>query len=193
MAGKGKYHGQYRIASARLAKWDYGSNAGYFVTICTRDRACTFGEVINGEMRYSRPGEISVMCCEQIPVHFPFVDLDGYVVMPNHVHLLLIFNKTDSGIQPLKGTNNPGACQGNLFGPQSQNLASVVRGFKVGVTKFTQEEHLPFAWQPRYHDHIIRDSKELEVLREYVTHNPARWTKDTFFSTDQTGSKDLVF
>lgn len=181
MIDKEKFRGLYRISSARLAGWDYGSNAGYFVTVCTRDRACCFGEITNGEMCHSRVGEISVACCEQIPSHFPYVELDRFVVMPNHVHLILIFNK--SGLeQPLqKGSDGLAPLPGNRFGPQSQNLASVVRGLKIGVTISARREHLTFAWQPRYHDHIIRNPKELDILRDYVANNPARWTKDTFF------------
>jgi putative transposase len=181
MANKDLFHSQYRIPSARLAGWDYASNAGYFVTICTRERVCFFGEVANEEMRYSHVGELSAACCEQIPIHFPFVVLDGYMVMPNHVHLILIFNKSRSETRSQKGTGDLVSSQANQFGPQSQNLASVVRGFKVGVTKLARHERLDFAWQPRYHDHIIRNSKELDILRNYVAHNPAQWTKDTFF------------
>jgi REP element-mobilizing transposase RayT len=181
MDDKDKFLGRYRIPSARLAGWDYGSNAGYFVTICTRERVCYFGEVVNGEMNYSQVGKLSVACCEQIPVHFPFVDLDSYVIMPNHVHLILMFNKAGVEKQLSNDSSDLVSLHGNRFGPQSQNLASVVRGYKVGVTKAAHHAGLPFAWQPRFHDHIIRNSVGLDVLRNYVAHNPAQWGKDHFF------------
>src|SRR5262245_50579139 len=81
-----KFKGKYRIASARWANWDYGSNAAYFVTICTANRIHSFGEVAGGVMAFTPLGQVAVNCWKEIPAHFPFVVLDEFVVMPNHVH-----------------------------------------------------------------------------------------------------------
>jgi putative transposase len=81
-----KFQHKYRISSARLQNWDYGWNASWFVTICTENRECFFGDVDDGDMVFSEIGEIAEKCWLEIPEHFPFVKLDVHVVMPNHVH-----------------------------------------------------------------------------------------------------------
>ena len=167
-----KFKGKYRIPSARWAGWDYGSNAAYFVTICIDDRAHWFGDIVDGGMVLSDLGQVAVECWRAIPDHFPFVVLDGFVVMPNHVHGIIIIDKPD-------GDDDDGP---NQFGPQSKNLASIVRGYKIGVTKYARQHNLPFKWQARYHDHVIRNDREYERIRQYIDENPARWEEDRYFN-----------
>lgn len=88
-----KYAGKYRIESARKSNWDYGSNAPYFVTICTKNREHFFGEIVNNEMNLSEIGIAANNCWLSIPEHFPFVELAEFIVMPNHVHGIIIINK----------------------------------------------------------------------------------------------------
>lgn len=88
-----KFRNQYRIASARLNSWDYGSDGFYFITICTAGRNHFFGEVQNGEMTLSGLGVLAERYWMEIPVHFPFVTLGNFVVMPNHVHGILMIDK----------------------------------------------------------------------------------------------------
>jgi len=166
-----KYQGKYRIPSARWAAWDYSSNAAYFVTICIDGRAHLFGEVVNGEMVLTPLGQAAHACWRAIPEHFPFVVLDAFVVMPNHVHGIIVIAKSDGGV----------GWEPNRFGPQSQNLASIVRGYKIGVTKFAREHNLPFQWQARYHDHVIRNEGEHERIRAYIIQNPKRWNEDCYY------------
>ncbi len=90
-----KYQNKYRIPSARAPFWDYARNAAYFVTICTHQRKYFFGDVVHGEMVLSEIGKIARDCWMEIPNHFPFVKLDGLVVMPNHVHGIIVIDKTD--------------------------------------------------------------------------------------------------
>ncbi|MEA3349502.1 MAG: transposase [Chloroflexota bacterium] len=167
-----KFKGKYRISSARLATWDYGSNAAYFVTICIADRSRDFGQVVNGEMILTPLGQSATDCWNAIPDHFPFVVLDEFVIMPNHVHGIIIIDKPDGG-----GGDGP-----NKFGPQSKNLASIVRGYKIGVTKFARKHAIPFKWQPRYHDHIVRDAGEHERIQKYIRENPQKWDEDRFYA-----------
>jgi REP element-mobilizing transposase RayT len=167
-----KYQGRYRIPSARWAAWDYSSNAAYFVTICIDDRTHGFGEVINGQMQLTPLGQAAADCWQAIPDHFPFVVLDASVVMPNHVHGILIIDKPDGG-----GGQGP-----NRFGPQSQNLGSIVRGYKIGVTKYARKHNVPFKWQARYHDRVIRDEGEYERIRTYIFENPKRWDEDCYYT-----------
>ncbi|MBX3015936.1 MAG: transposase [Caldilineaceae bacterium] len=187
-----KYQGKYRIASARLATWDYGSNAAYFVTICTQDRVHAFGDVADSHVNLTGLGQAAWDCWYAIPEHFPFVVLGEFVAMPNHVHGIVIIDKpsidrdsVETYVEtqnfaslPQQYTNRPQ----NQFGPQSQNLASIVRGFKIGVTKYARQHQISFAWQARYHDHIIRDAAEYGRIAQYIVENPQKWTADRFYN-----------
>lgn len=88
-----KFGGKYRIRSARLLYWDYGYNAAYFVTLCLQDRQRYFGEVTDGKMVLSEIGEIACKCWIDIPNHFPFVKLDEFIIMPDHMHGIIIIDK----------------------------------------------------------------------------------------------------
>ncbi|MBA6152396.1 transposase [Gelidibacter maritimus] len=90
-----KFQNKYRIASARLQNWDYGSNAAYFITICTQNRECYFGNIIEQKMMLNNSGQIAENIWYQIPNQFPYVALGDFVVMPNHVHGILMINKPD--------------------------------------------------------------------------------------------------
>jgi len=191
-----KFKGKYRIPSARWAAWDYGRNAAYFVTICTADRAHHFGEIADGAMTLTPLGQAAVDCWNEIPAHFPFVVLDEFVVMPNHVHGVLVIDKPDdhpdatavetqnfASLQIPQIQRPPEPPQPkNRFGPQSKNLASIVRGYKIGVTKFARQNNIPFAWQARYHDHVIRNAEEHERIRQYIINNPQNWAEDKFYA-----------
>lgn len=106
-----KFLNKYRIPSARLQTWDYGWNAPYFVTICTANRECFFGNIVDNEMKLSVIGELANQFWTEIPNHFPFVILDAFVVMPNHVHGILIFDKPDDRV--IDKTNNGMGILGN--------------------------------------------------------------------------------
>jgi REP-associated tyrosine transposase len=181
-----KYKGKYRIASARLASWDYGSNAAYFITICTHDRAYAFGEVVNGAVDLTPLGRAAWDCWYAIPEHFPFVLLDEFVAMPNHVHGIVIIDKPSPNVTSVE-TQNIASLRPtqpkNKFGPQSQNLASIVRGFKIGVTKYARQHQIEFAWQARYHDHIVRDAADCQRIRTYIVENPTKWAADKFYTS----------
>lgn len=89
-----KFKGKYRIESTRLQNWDYGWDGAYFVTIVTKNRECFFGEISKTkQMILSKIGEVAEKFWLKIPSHFPFVELDKFVVMPNHVHGIIIINK----------------------------------------------------------------------------------------------------
>ncbi len=202
-----KFRNKYRIPSARLPNWDYGWNAPYFVTICTANRECYFGEIQNDKMILSEIGSKANEYWLEIPEHFPFVKLDVHVVMPNHVHGIIIIDKQDDGRNDIKnderntGQNdernagdNVGRNVGrnvetqnfaslpspskNKFGPQTQNLASIIRGYKSGVTKYARNNNIDFAWQSRFHDHIIRNHAEHQRIKNYIINNPKNWNED---------------
>jgi putative transposase len=172
------FRNKYRINSTRLADWDYSSNGFYFVTICTKNKEAYFGTIQNT----SHPGnetqnvaslqatDIGMIACQywsEIPAHFPFVELDEFIIMPDHMHGILLFNK------PEQTTWQP-----NKAGPQSRNLASVIRGFKAGVKTYATTNEIEFQWQPKYYDRVIRNSNELERIRKYISDNPNNWLSE---------------
>ena len=197
-----KYKDKYRTASTRASFWDYGWNAAYFVTICTYNRKHWFGKILNGTMDLSPIGHIVNSCWYEIPDHFPFVELGAHVIMPNHVHGIITIDKPNDernnhdtvetqnfaslpmgSTKPIKSPQPPVIDDTkNQFGPQSQNLASIIRGFKIGVTKNARKIHHGFAWQSRYHDHIIRNDKSFRNISEYIIDNPMNWERDRFYS-----------
>ena len=192
------YKNKYRIPTARATWHDY-KGGSYFVTICTKNREFFFGDINNGEMNYSSLGQSAIDCLQQIPTHFPHVEIPIFVVMPNHIHAIVIINALapsveTQNISSQNHTINPLETQDfaslqqakQKFGPQSKNLASVVRGFKIGVTKFANENDLSFAWQPRFHDHIIRNHHEMSLIADYIQNNVIRWRDDCFY-----GSKSI--
>ena len=92
-----KFQNKYRIPSARLQNWDYGWNAAYFITICTQNRECYFGKIVDEKIILSEIGTVVQQYWSDIPTHFPFVELGEFVVMPNHIHGIIIINKPDDG------------------------------------------------------------------------------------------------
>jgi REP element-mobilizing transposase RayT len=100
--------------------------------------------------------------------------------MPNHVHGIIIIDKPDDGGAP---PPDIAPAPANRFGPQSQNLASIVRGYKIGVTKYARQNNIPFAWQARYHDHVIRNAGEHARIRKYIRENPQKWAEDRHYTS----------
>ena len=172
-----KFKNKYRIASARLRNWDYGWAGAYFVTICTKNRVCFFGDVVNGDMKLWPIGVVAKNEWLKTFEMRPDMNLQmgEYVVMPNHFHAIIIIGRNEYNMR----RNRPPEPQ-NKFGVQSKNLASVIRGFKIGVTRNARRINPDFAWQSRFHDHIIRDEKSYNNIARYILDNPAKWENDVF-------------
>ena len=170
------FQGKYKTKSIRLKDWDYSQSAYYFVTICVKDRKCQLASSLDGKIGLTELGEATDECWRAIPDHFLHVSLDEFVIMPNHVHGILIFNVSAGTVE----TQNL-ASSGGTFGPQSRNLGSVIRGFKIGVTKAAKKAHVDLAWQPRYYEHIIRNEYSLAKIRKYIKDNPGQWDMDSDF------------
>jgi putative transposase len=158
-----KFKNKYRVPSIRLRYWNYGWNAAYFVTICTINRIHYFGEIRNRKMTMSDIGRCAQKCWYDIPNHFPFVVLRDFVVMPDHIHGIVVIDKPDKGM-----TDNGKA-------RQSKNLASIIRGYKIGVTKYARGLDIYPVWQPNYYEHIIRDENAYNNIARYIKTNPLRW------------------
>jgi putative transposase len=195
-----KYLNKYRIPSARLPSWDYGSNGEYFITICTAKRNHYFGEIINDIMHLSEQGKKAFQYWLEIPDHFSFVSLDEFVVMPNHTHGIIIIDKPrgyDWDITPIvvetghalslcrseqsDKTDQPTPCHPRFRNPGKNTISSIVGSFKSAVTNWCNENQYPFGWQTRFHDHVIRDKEEFHRIRNYIIDNPSNWNRDKFF------------
>ncbi|GAB3588773.1 transposase [Hymenobacter daeguensis] len=179
------YQNKYRIPSTRLPGYDYGQDGMYFVTICTQNRQPYFGniEVPNGDwntafLQPTETGKQAAECWAAIPHFASFVQLDAFIIMPDHLHGVLIFNKNTNDMD--EETRSVASLQGyeNKFGPQSRNLASVLRGFKSAVTTFARHREIEFQWQARFHERIIRNQNELERIQHYIITNPTRWESE---------------
>jgi len=168
------FKNRYRTETIRLKNWDYHSPAYYFVTVCIKNRECFFGDVADGEVKLSPIGEIASRYWQEIPNHFPHVQLDEYIVLPNHVHGIIIIDNN------IVETQNFASLRGkpSKFGPQSRNLASIIRGYKIGVKKWSVINNILFAWQQRCYEHIIRNEKELHNISEYIANNLINWVDD---------------
>ena len=167
-----KYQNTYRIGTAR-ASWHNYDGGIYFITICTKDYKEYFGKVTNHTMELSPIGECAKECLEAIPSHFPHVEIPLSVVMPNHIHCILIINDPHVEQKSIQSERPH-----NGYGPQSMNLASVIRGFKIGVTKYARKAGLEFAWQPRYYDHVIRNNDDWNRITTYIEENVGSWDMD---------------
>jgi len=179
------YRNKYRIESARLSGWDYRNPGGYFVTICTRERECYFGDIRKDRMVLNNLGNYARHCWEQIPVHFPCAALDQFVIMPNHIHGIVVLRTKDYSPVVRSGLKNDGSFKWQVMSdisPLSRSLAALIRSFKSAVTRWANEQQISFAWQTRFHDHIIRDEQEWRRIADYIQNNPHNWKKDKFYN-----------
>lgn len=190
------FNNKYRIPSARLQTWDYGANGAYFITICTHNRVRYFGEIADGKMKLNELGVLAEKYWMEIPVHFPFIELGNFVVMPNHTHGILIIDKNgalDGGMDGAMGgamgvetlhcnvsTANATPIQMAKISPKPGTISTIIRSYKSVVSKNARLIHADFAWQPRFHDHIIRHSRSFDNIQNYIAVNPMNWGKDKF-------------
>jgi REP-associated tyrosine transposase len=172
------FNDQYRVESTRLRGWNYGSRGWYFVTICARSRARIFGEVVANEMHLSPVGLIADSELRAIHTHYAHVQVDEHVVMPNHVHAIIMIDG-DHCFSPRQKISEPGQNATNLATPQAGSLSAIVRSFKAGVTRRCHELGMErVIWQSRFHDHLLRGDKVISAVREYIRNNPANWETD---------------
>lgn len=165
-----KYKKKYRVSSARLNGWDYGSHALYFVTICTKDRIPYFGEITTDLvenatiLKKTSIADVAYNNWLKIPEYHPYVELDEFIIMPDHIHGILFINKPDKITWEV-----------NKAGAQSKNLASIIRGYKSSVKQYAALNNIDFFWQPKYYDRVIRDQNEYLNIQKYIYENPDKW------------------
>ena len=175
-----KFKNKYRISSARLQNWDYRWHGAYFITICTQNRENYFGNIVDGNMELSSMGIIADIMWHEIKNHARNVELDAFVVMPNHVHGILVLTGNDNDIgdpvETLHATSLPRR-QANIS-PKSGSVSTIIRSYKSAVSKHTHRLGFDFQWQSRFHDHIIRDGTSFQNIRNYIFENPLNWQND---------------
>lgn len=173
--------------------FDYSQAGVYFVTICVRMGSSMFGDVVAGRVRLNTAGRTAAKCWLEIPTHFPNVTLDAFVVMPNHVHGILVINEIQGAIgvgaqraAPLRVRVRTSVSHAHASvsavpnGVTPGSLGAIVRSFKSATTKRINEVRHTSGkpvWQRNYHDRIIRDDRELYRARRYILSNPDRLTR----------------
>lgn len=156
----------------RLKVWDYSLPYWYFVTICTHNHVDFFGKIKEAKVQLNQLGKQVFRCWHEIPSHYQSVELDDFVVMTNHLHGIIILNEVGSRHASTKGIND--LQMGRTCSVPT--LGNVIGSFKSSVTKWVNENgHTNFKWQRSYYDRIIRNEKELYLIRNYIKLNPFKW------------------
>ena len=154
----------------RLKSWNYSNNGGYFITICTNNRKHILSKICVGDgfpvPQLTKTGQIVDDYIKNINLKYSCVTVSEYVIMPNHIHLLLLIDNN--------GTGNPSPTVGNIIG-----------WFKYNTTKSVNEKYKTAGnklWQRSYYDHIIRDEKDYMEKQDYILTNPSKWAGDEYYS-----------
>lgn len=195
-----KFQNRYRIPSAR-ASWHNYDGGIYFITICTKNKAHYFGEIVDAPivvvetphcdvsttttndmvhqpyMQLTEIGKFTDICIHQMDILHDDITVPLYQIMPNHIHMIIIVEKT------IKKT-----LQCDVSTPKNKNmqhianqcgrLSHVISRFKYAVTHFAHENGIDFAWQTRFYDRIVRDQNELNRIAEYIENNVITWKSD---------------
>ncbi len=180
------YKNKYRIESIRLPNRDYAADGYYFVTICTHKKYCYFGKVIDSKMKLSQVGKIAQKHWQEIPKHFDHLDIDAYVIMPNHVHGIIIIDRPNPqhNVETRYIASLPESLQStdksNKFAPlKPGSLQAIIHAYKASVTRWCRKNGDDiFRWQPRFYENIIRNDQSLNRVRKYIINNPATWSED---------------
>jgi len=156
----------------RLKNYDYSRDGFYFVTVCTYNRNWYFGEIQNGQMRLNQYGEIVKQQWLWLQEQYPYIEHDQYVIMPNHVHGIVLINRSAAA-----NVGNSRDC--SLQKSKIKSLSELMGSFKTTSSKLIHRagSH-EFKWQKSFYDHIIRNDRSLENIRKYIANNPLKWEYD---------------
>ena len=193
-----KFQNNYRIPSART-KWHDYSGGDYFITFCTAAHERYFGEIVNGVIQLTEIGKYTEECVRKIETHYDDVEIPLYVIVPNHIHMIICIDGkyaemgTENGhghghvetehapslprrTSSSKNTNE----KMRTISRSKGRLSSVVGSIKSAVTRYANENNISFKWQTRFHDHIIRNQNESNKIAQYIENNPYNWTTDDY-------------
>jgi putative transposase len=172
----------------RLKPYDYAQNGAYFITLCTHQRECFFGEVIDDKMMLNDAGRMVEQSLYETEKMLPNVILDAFVIMPNHVHIVFFLIDTPIVGDALRGV--PSHDQDGLAQRPAPTEKTSIPNLMYSFKSFTTNQYiqgvknnqwLPFQgklWQRGYYDHVIRNEEALIEIQQYITHNPAQWSVD---------------
>ena len=172
---------KYRIKSNRMEGFDYVS-WWFFITICTNERKNYFGKIVHGKMIVNDIWNVANQCRINIPKHFPNVKIDEFIVMPNHIHWILVmddicYKDCSNKIWSIKNMGDN--TYYSKISPQRWMLWTVIRSYKSACTYIINKLHIgQFHRQSNYHDSIIRNKEWLEIIRMYIKNNPKNWDRD---------------
>ncbi len=184
--------------SIRLKGYDYSMAGAYYVTIVTHDRKKLFGEITDGVMRLNDIGNITMDCWNAIPKHHPGIELDEFVIMPNHVHGIIVIADNGKGVplnalplnappmnaspmnaSPMNASTRNPKNRMSVISPHHDTLSVVIRTFKAAVTTTARRmDRWDFGWQRNYWEHIVRNEDDLNRIREYIINNPFNLESD---------------
>jgi len=159
--------------SLRLREYDYNQPGAYFITICTQSRQCLLGEIIDGQMKINEIGVLVQTTWQQIAKRYPETELDAFVIMPNHIHGIIVINAGKIHESPLP--------KSEIMRRRNMLLPKIIGFFKMNSAKkinILQATPATQVWQRNYYEHIIRDERDLNQIREYIENNPAKWLED---------------
>jgi putative transposase len=167
--------------SIRLPGYDYSQAGAYFMTIVAYQRDCLFGEIINREMKLNNFGKIAEECWIAIPEHFTNVELGAYVIMPNHVHgIIVVHEMVDDDrrgaalLRPYDNNTNS-----HKINVKPGSLGAIIRSYKSAVSyRINKEHNATGIWQRNYYEHIIRNETDLQNKSDYIEANPILWDQD---------------
>lgn len=166
--------------SVRLRSYNYATAGVYFITVCTHDRAPRLASINASQIHLTTEGEVVNQIWFELPKHFPTIELDEFIVMPNHIHGILILNKlavTFPRMQPSPATTEFASQSTKNLHP---TLGVVIGTFKsLSSTRINREQKTRSrVWQRNFYEHIIRSAKSLDDIRRYIHYNPQRWSFD---------------
>jgi len=164
---------KYRTDSVRLKSWDYSSSGFYYITICVLNHKHSFGFVDNQSVNLNNLGNAASCFFLEIPEHFKNVSIANLIIMPNHIHGIIVINKEEQ-IQGEKYNNR------GLKGHKKGSFALIVSQYKAAVKRFAVKNNIDFNWQDGYYEHIIRNEKSMEKISEYISMNPLKWEIDEY-------------
>jgi REP element-mobilizing transposase RayT len=180
--------------SIRMKGYDYSQPGAYFVTLCTWQRECLFGEVVNGELHLNEMGRIVLRAWRDLPNHYPHLELGEFCILPNHVHAIMILTDHDSrrgGSVPDQANHDDRSRPDQVtesqnlktrpYTPVRHGLPEIIRAFKSFSARsinFLRHTSGTPVWQRNYYEHIIRDEIEWRKINDYIATNPADWDHD---------------
>lgn len=158
--------------SIRLKGFDYKQSGAYFVTICTQNRECLFGTAGDGEIQQNDAGRTAQVSWQELPSRFSNISLDAFVVMPNHIHGIIVVGRQFIASSAAQDKN-----QGAIN--RAPTLGEIVRAYKASSARLIRSAaNANVAWQRNYYEHVIRDEQSFDRIRQYILDNPVRWSVD---------------